>query len=103
MCDLLLPPGIKRLRSWVSGQIHCPLEIELTEQKQYFYGVEGVINKATVDKTKPIYSSATSNIINSNLLEWLIFEKPFNLLPLNYGIQRFMELKSFIEQHYESN
>ena len=88
---------------WVSGQISCPLEIELTEQEQYFYGVEGVINEAAVDKTKPIYFSTTSDIINGDLLERMRFEKPFNSLPINYDIEKFMGVKSLIEQHYESN
>ena len=44
-------------------------EIKLTELEQYFYGVEGVINEAAVNKTWLIYSSTPSNIINSDLLE----------------------------------
>ena len=91
------------LRLQVSDQINCQLEIELTEQEQYFHGVEGVINEAAVDKTRPIYYLTTSDFINGNLLERRRFEKPFNSLPVNYGIEKFMEVKSLIEQHYESN
>ena len=91
------------VRLWVSGQINCPLEIELTGQEQYFYDREGVISEAAVDKTRPIYSSTTSDIINGDLLERLRFEKPFNSLPINYGIGKFMEVVSLIEQRYESN
>ena len=85
------------LRLWVSGHISCQLDIELTEQEQYFYGVEGVINKAAVNKTRSIYSSTTSDIINGDLLEQLRFEKPSNSAPINFGIKKFMEVKSLIE------
>ena len=59
------------LRLWISGQINGSLDTELKEQEQYFYGVEGVINEAAVDKTRSIYSSSTSDIINGDLLERL--------------------------------
>ena len=85
---------------WVPGQINCPLQTELTEQEQYFYGAKGVINEAAVDKTRLIYSSATSDITDGDLLESLRSEKPFHSLPINYGIEKFMEVKSLIEQHY---
>ena len=55
------------LRLWVSGQINFPIEIDLTEREQYFYGVEGVINWVAIDKTRPIYSSTTSNITTGEL------------------------------------
>ena len=71
------------LRLQASSKISCPLELELTEQEQYFYGVEGVINEAAVNKTKPVYSSTTSDIINVDLLERLRFDKPFNSLHIN--------------------
>ena len=88
------------LRLWVPGQINCPLQTELTEQEQYFYGAKGVINEAAVDKTRLIYSSATSDITDGDLLEPLRSKKPFHSLPINYGIEKFMEVKSLIEQHY---
>ena len=85
------------LKLWVSGQINCPLEVELTDQEQYFYGVKGVINEAAVDKARSIYSSTTSDIINGDLLEQLRLKKSFNSLPKNYDIQKFMEVKNLEE------
>ena len=70
-----------------------------TNRAETIYAVEGVINEAPVDKTRPIYFSTTSDVINGDLLEWLRFEKSCNSLIINYGIKKFMK----VEQHYEKN
>ena len=49
------------------------------------------------------FSEIDLAVLHSDLLERLRFEKRFTSLLINYGIEKFMGVKSLIEHHYESN
>ena len=90
------------LKLWVSGQLNSPMNVDLTEQEQCFYGVEGIdVDEESVTTGRPIFTSPTAEILNEEILQRLSTEMRHNSQHVNYGIENFVKVKSMIKQYYE--
>ena len=82
------------LKLWVSGQMQSPVGVELEDADLEYYGVEGIIEDATVpannDGGRPIF--AAPYLMRDELLDHLNFSVPENLFSENHGITMYVRV-----------
>lgn len=94
------------MRLWISGQLNFPVDLELTRDEYDYYGVEGNIEQETVHDNRPIFSADSDQLLTDELRIILQQEFPYISDPENYGINKYLRVKTIIRDYYtieESN
>lgn len=49
------------IRSWVSGQLNCPVDVDIGEEQLTMYGVEGFLSEGP-DDNRPAYEAPIDEV-----------------------------------------